>query len=170
MIALIAAIDQHRVMGQGNSLPWHLPADLKHFKKITMGKPVIMGRRTFESIGRPLSGRMNIILSKQPHFHTDDSDVRICHTLHEALCNLQDMTEIMVIGGAEVFKQALPIASKMYLTILEHAFQGDVFFPEWDQKQWTIVSKEAHVSEDKHAYPYSFLELHRCGQPVMLEA
>lgn len=156
IISIIAAMDKNRVIGYHNQLPWHLSADLAHFKSITMSKAIIMGRKTFKSIGNPLPGRRNIVISKQK---LDIDDVEVFHSLESAIDALRSEKEIMIIGGAMIFQQALPLANKMYLTIIDHDFLGDAFFPAWQQKAWREISRESHVPNDKNKYPYSFVEL-----------
>lgn len=129
-ISLIVAMTDEGVIGVDNHLPWRLPDDLKRFKQLTMGKPVIMGRKTFESIGRPLPGRLNIILTRDVGFQA--AGVRLCHDWNEALSEASEADECFVIGGAELFKLALPFASRVYLTSIHHNFSGDVYFPQVD--------------------------------------
>jgi dihydrofolate reductase len=158
-ITIIAAMDKNRVIGNQNQLPWHLPADLKHFKTLTLGKPVIMGRKTYESIGRPLPERRNIVLSQQKNLTLPQCEVYSSFT--EALHQLSAEKEIMIIGGEAIFKQTLPIATDMYLTWIDHEFTGDTFFPEWHKDQWLEIFKENHLPDDKNAYIYSFIHLQK---------
>jgi dihydrofolate reductase len=140
MISIIAAMDNDRVIGNNNSLPWNLPADMKRFKNLTAGKPIIMGSKTFESIGKALPDRDNIVL-------TDDE-------------NYKDR-EIMICGGASVYGQFLDRADRMYLTIIDHKFKGDAFFPEFDQSQWQEKENIRHEPDENNRYHYSFLTLDR---------
>jgi len=159
ILSLIAAMDKNRVIGQNNQLPWHLPADLKHFKRMTQGKPIVMGRKTFESIGHPLKGRVNVVLSHQLDFFEDGCQV--FNSFEKALTALSGASEIMIIGGARLFEYTLPIADKMYLTCIDHTFEGDTFFPSWKDQEWKTVSQEPHHPDEENAYSYCFLELQR---------
>ncbi|MFW0039806.1 MAG: dihydrofolate reductase [Coxiella endosymbiont of Dermacentor silvarum] len=160
VITLVAAMDKNNhVIGQNNRLPWHLPADLTHFKSITLGKPIVMGRKTFESIGKSLPHRRNIVITQKKNLIIEDCE--IFHSLDEVLDSLIDESEIMIIGGGQLFKEALPQAGKMILTIIEHSFDGDVYFPFWDDKKWYIVSKIDYKPDKNNPYRFSFLELSR---------
>lgn len=152
-IALIVAKSQNNVIGKNNQLPWHLPADLKHFKQMTMGKPIIMGRKTFESIGKPLSGRRNIIISRNKKLMINDCE--IFYSVDAALNAVKDEKEIMIIGGAALFEQTLPIANTVYLTMVEADFEGDTFFPELSH-EWKLVSEEKHSCDEKNSYSYKY--------------
>lgn len=158
IISLIAAMDKNRVIGKDNSLPWKLPADMKRFRQITSGKPVIMGRKTFESIGKPLPNRKNIILTRDKGYKVDG-----CFTassVDEALGCAENPGEVMVIGGEQVFRLFIPIANRLYLTFIDEEFEGDSYFPEFDEKEWKIVKKEDYVDEES-GYRYSFVDLER---------
>ncbi len=159
IMSLIVAMDTRRVIGKANQLPWHLPADLQHFKKITLGKPIIMGRKTYESIGRPLPGRRNVVISRQENFRVPGCDV--FSSLVDALDALTHEPEVMVIGGANIFEQALPLADRLFLTIIHEDFEGDTFFPEWSEAEWKEVASETHEPDEKNVYSYTFLELRR---------
>ncbi len=141
-IALIAAMDKNRVIGHKNALPWHLPEDLKYFKRITSGKTVVMGRKTFESMNqKPLPNRRNIVLTQNPTFIASG-----CEVLNsvDSVCQLDTGNdEIMIIGGAAIYAAFLPLASRLYLNFIEKTYQGDTFFPKFDEKEWTVVSTEA---------------------------
>lgn len=158
MISMIAAVDEQLGLGLNNQLLCHLPADLKHFKEITMGKPIIMGRKTFESIGKPLPGRVNIVLSKQTVIM---DGVTVCSSLDKALDYVSDVPEIMIIGGAALFKLALPRAQRIYLTLIEHHFQADVFFPSIDFKHWVESSKKTVARDDNNAFDMTFYRYDR---------
>ena len=158
-ISLIAAMAHDRVIGANNQLLWHLPSDFKHFKSVTMGKPVIMGRKTFESIGRALPGRLNIIITRNSHYQSDDCVV--VHSLAEALAEVSHVTEVMIIGGAEIYSAAMDEADMLYLTYVDAQFEGDTYFPEWDPREWQEVSREAHPPDVKNPYPYTFVTLMR---------
>jgi dihydrofolate reductase len=149
----------NRVIGLGNKLPWHMPADLKRFKAVTMGKPLIMGRKTWESIGRPLPGRRNIVVTRDASYRAEGAE--IVYSLDEAIDLTRPVEEIFVIGGADLFAQALPRADRLYLTIIEHAFQGTVYFPPVDPLQWRETSHEEHDSDPQNLYPYRFVVMER---------
>ncbi|WJW75894.1 type 3 dihydrofolate reductase [Thiohalobacter sp. IOR34] len=158
ILSLILAMDRNRVIGKDNALPWHLPADLQYFKRMTMGKPILMGRKTHESIGRPLPGRQNIVISSNPAFEAPGCTV--VHSLDEALEAAGGAGEIMVIGGTRLFEQVLDRADRIYLTLIDHAFEGDTWFPELDAG-WVEVSREDHAPDEKNPWPYSFILLER---------
>jgi len=158
-ISIIAAMTDERLIGVGNKLPWHLSADFRRFKAITMGKPIIMGRKTHESIGRPLPGRRNIVISHSKELRYEECEVY--HSLHEAFEALKDCAEIMIIGGAEIYKQALPLANKMYLTFVHHHFEGDKYFPKWKAEEWQEIEHTDYAADEKNPYPYSFVVLER---------
>jgi len=162
-ISLIAALTPARVIGKNNQLPWQMPADLQYFKKITLGKPVIMGRKTYESIGKPLPGRKNIIITRDRNFPTPSSECQIVHSVTEALAleSIQDCEEVCVIGGSQIFEETLTIANYLYLTFIEADISGDVYFPEWDKSLWVEISRERHLKDDKNPYDYSFVVFER---------
>jgi len=141
MISLIAAMDQNRVIGHEGGIPWHLPSDLKHFKALTLGKPMIMGRATFDSIGKALPGRRNIVLSRQADLVCEGCDVYT--NLDDALASTDADEEVMIIGGATLYSMCLPSASRMYLTLIDTSVPGDTYFPEWLQEEWTVTSEQA---------------------------
>lgn len=152
MISLIAAAGENNVIGAENEMPWHLPADLAYFKKTTSGHAVVMGRKTFESIGKPLPNRKNIILTRDQHFQREDCQV--IHSVEEAL-EYEQGQELFVIGGAEVYRQFLPHANKVYLTRIHKSFEGDAYFPELGD-EWQLTSSEKHVADEKNRYDYEF--------------
>lgn len=157
--SLIWAMDENQLIGKNNALPWHLPADMQWFRQQTMGKPILMGRKTFESIGKPLPGRENIVLTRQAGL-----TIKGCHvvnTLTEAQTILPDAAEIMVIGGAEIYAQALPIAKRLYYTQIHHAFEGDAWFPELDLQQWHMIHEEMHTADDRNKYDHTFMIMTR---------
>jgi dihydrofolate reductase len=163
-IALIAAMDRNRLIGQGNAMPWHLPADLKHFRAVTWGKPMVMGRRTYQSLGRPLPGRTNIVVSRDPEFRA--AGVIVARSLDEALARAAEAAgaggEIMGIGGANLYAQLLPRAQRLYLTQIDAELKGDAWFPPFDPGRWREVSREAHPAGEGGAdFGYSFVELVR---------
>ena len=167
IITLVAAMDGSRLIGRNNALPWHLPADLAHFKVVTLGKPIVMGRRTFESLGRPLLYRRNVVITQQDNLVLEGCDV--FRSLDDALGALAQEREIMIIGGARIFGEALSKANKMILTIIDHTFKGDAYFPEWNAGEWRIVSEEIHPSDGENLYAFRFLELERLDNRLFLE-
>lgn len=154
MISVIVAMSKNRVIGKDNQLPWHLPADLKFFKETTMGHAILMGRKTHEAIGRPLPGRENVILTRQKDYHPEGCTV--IHSVEEALERYRGKS-IFVIGGAEMIKQFLPVVDRLYLTLIDQEFEGDVFLPEFQEDEWVEVSKTKGVTDEKNPYPYYFL-------------
>ena len=159
ILSIIAAMDRNRLIGNNNQLPWHLPVDFAHFKSVTMGKPIIMGRKTFESIGKPLPGRTNIVLSRDPGTKYDGAE---CVTSFEgAVSVVPDAEEIMVIGGSTIYEMLMPLVDRMYLTYVESEFEGDAWFPEFDQQQWRETSSEYRQANDKNAYDCRFVTLEK---------
>ena len=156
MIIIIAAIDKNRVIGKGNTIPWHLPADFAHFKETTAGHPVIMGFNTYKSIGRPLPNRTNIVLSK------DNEEIEGClmaHSLPEAFDMAKKKSEdIFVIGGASIYGQALPFADMLNLTLIDAEVNGDIFFPEFNRDEWKEVSREERKADEKNIYDMAFVK------------
>ena len=142
-----------------NALPWRLPADLQHFKSVTMGKPVVMGRRTFESIGRPLPGRINVVVTANKAFQADGCQV--VQSIEQALELTQEHDEIMVIGGASFYQQMLPYAGRMYLTQVHAVIDGDAYFPDYDESDWSISERQDFPADDRNQYDYSFVVLER---------
>lgn len=147
------------MIGAGNALPWRLPADLRRFRKITMGKPVLMGRKTFESIGRPLPGRINVVITRNPGFTAVGCTV--VRSTDEAIKASAGFQEVMVIGGASFYEQFLPEAGRLYLTLVHAKFEGDTFFPAFDWDDWKEIGREDFVADAETAYPYSFVVLER---------
>jgi dihydrofolate reductase len=162
MISLIVALSDNRVIGVKGQLPWHLPNDLKFFKQTTLGKPVIMGRKTLESIGRPLPGRTNIVLSRDPGYHREG--VTVVRSLDEALSLEPQAAEHIVAGGGDIFRQALPRADRLYLTVVHTRLDGDTYFPEFDREQWRTIDERAMPADERHAFPYTFSTLERVSQ------
>ncbi|HEU4964630.1 MAG TPA: dihydrofolate reductase [Bacilli bacterium] len=158
-ISLIVAMDENRLIGQDNRLPWHLPNDLQYFKKVTMGKPVIMGRKTFESIGRPLPGRRNIILTRQQGYRVEGCEV--IHSLEELKAYQHTSDEVFCIGGAEIFHEILPYADRLYITRIYASFEGDAYFPEIDESQWKVVSSEEGATDEKNREAHTFFVYER---------
>jgi dihydrofolate reductase len=152
LISLVAALARRRVIGIGNQLPWRLPEDLQRFKRLTLGAPVIMGRKTHESIGRPLPGRRNTVVTRQPQAAWQGCSV--AHSLDEALALAADAPEAFVIGGAELYAQALPRADRLYLTFIDADCDGDAFFPEFDPLAWREIEREPGVSASGLGYAF----------------
>lgn len=155
-ISLLLAADENGVIGHNNQLPWHLPADLKYFKNQTWAMPVVMGRKTFESIGKPLPGRTNIVITRNSTWGFEN--VYVVHTLDAAISYAETLgiNEVFVIGGAEIFKTALPDASRVYITRIHHRFEGDVFFAPLPKQEWQLVKSHSHSPDEKNKYPYTF--------------
>ncbi|MDG4596069.1 MAG: type 3 dihydrofolate reductase [Candidatus Contendobacter sp.] len=153
-LALIAALARNRVIGRDNRLPWRLTADLRFFKRTTMGKPLLMGRRTWESIGRPLPGRRMIVLSRDPDYQAPGC--MVARSLDEAVELAGAVPEIMAIGGAALYRQTLPLAERLYLTRVEADVPGDVWFPEWNEGDWRLAWEESYPADRDHAWPYRF--------------
>jgi dihydrofolate reductase len=151
-LSVIAAVASNRVIGRDNDLPWHLPEDLKHFRRLTMGHHIIMGRKTFESLGRLLPGRTTVVVSRQPGYRVDGA--KVAGTLAEAVAACAGDDELFVIGGAELFREALQLADRLYLTEVHAEFAGDVFFPQYDAAAWHEAARERHVSADGLAYSF----------------
>jgi len=158
-IAIVVAMGENRVIGRDNRLPWHLPADLKHFKQLTLGKPVVMGRKTYASIGRPLPERTNIVVTRDRDYEAPGCVV--VHSLEEALAAAGEAAEVMVIGGAEFYRQVLPRTDTLYLTRVHAVFEGDTVFPELNEAEWQEVARTDCEPDEKNPWPYSFMELKR---------
>ncbi len=154
-IAIIAAVARNGVIGQRNRMPWHLPEDLKRFRQLTLGHAVIMGRRTFESIGKPLAGRNNIVVTRSPDWTRPGCHA--AHSLAAALAVVHGSQDAFVIGGAEIYALALPIARRLYMTEIERDFEGDAFFPGFDRSRWREVSRESRVLDGTGGFSYHFV-------------
>jgi len=163
-LSVVVAADERGGIGHAGGLPWHLPADLKRFKAITMGKPIVMGRRTWDSIGRPLPGRRSIVVSRQAGLAIEGAEV--VGSLEEALRVASDAPESCVIGGAELYRLALPMAGLVHLTRVHATVEADTFLPALDPLDWEEVSSERHPADERHAYPYSFVTLRRVRAPA----
>ena len=167
MISLIAAVAQNRAIGQNNQLLWHLPEDMRHFRETTRGKTVLMGRKTWDSLPaafRPLPGRRNIVLTRDPDYVAPGAEV--CHSLEEALGLAGDNDEVFVIGGAEIYRQALPLAQRLYLTEVSETRQGDVFFPEISALDWQEVSRTVQCNNAGLAFAFVLYQRKRiAGNP-----
>lgn len=153
-ISLIVAVDEINGIGKNNQLPWYLPADLQHFKKITTGFPIIMGRKTFDSIGKALPNRRNIVVSRQENLEI--SGVEVSDSIQSAILLCKDEHEIFIIGGAQIFEQSLDLADTLYLTVIQNNFNADTFFPKIDEKHWNLCLDEAHKPDEKNVYSYNF--------------
>lgn len=158
VISLVAAMAKNRVIGKDNKMPWHLPADLKHFKAVTMAKPIVMGRKTYESIGRPLPGRQNVVISRDPDYKVEGCDV--VNSIEAAIELLSNKEEIMIIGGGFLYSQMMGLADKLYLTFIDLEVKGDTYFPEFEGLNLTESASEAHLSDDKNPYNYRFVNYH----------
>ncbi|ANH83793.1 diacylglycerol kinase [Niabella ginsenosidivorans] len=156
IISLVAAAANNNVIGKDNKLLWSLPNDMKHFKNVTWGMPVVMGRRTFESFKQPLAGRKNIVLSNNKNYKIKNAIVARSLKDVELLVKEMDVKELMVIGGGEIYKLYLPKASRIYLTRVNVALDGDAYFPDFDQSEWTLKSTIENKADDKHLYNYDF--------------
>ncbi|MFA6178229.1 MAG: dihydrofolate reductase [Candidatus Methylopumilus sp.] len=151
-LALIVAVAQHGVIGKNNTLPWHLPEDLKRFRALTMGHHIIMGRKTYESLGRLLPGRTTVIVTRNRQYSV--AGALIAHTLQDAIQLCGDDPEVFLIGGAELFADGLKLADTLYLTTIDAEYEGDVFFPQFDADAWQEISREAHTSSNGLAFSY----------------
>lgn len=158
-ISFVVAMARNNVIGKDNELPWRLSADLQHFKAITLGKPVVMGRKTYESIGKPLPGRTNIIVTRDQNYLADACVV--VHSVDAALEAAGTVDEVMVIGGAELYRQLLARADRVYLTLVQAEVEGDASFPVLDAAEWKELERHDHMADEKNQFPYSFLLLER---------
>jgi len=164
-LAIVVAVASNGTIGFNNELPWRLPEDLKHFKRITMGHPIIMGRNTYDSIGKPLPGRTNIVVTRQQEWFADG--VQVVHSLSQALdagrrAAVRDgVSEVMVIGGAEFYRQIIPQAECLYLTEVHAIVEGDAFFPAIDHGEWRELERKKYEADSRNPYPYSFVTLER---------
>lgn len=157
-LALIVALDEANLIGRNGDLPWRLPNDLKHFKALTLDKTVLMGRKTWDSLGRPLPQRKNWVVTRDAGFRAEGA--RIFATLDDALAAHEE-GELMIIGGGEIYRQTLPLADRLYLTRVQAAVEGDAWFPHFDAGDFVETENQAHPADERHAYPYRFLTLDR---------
>ncbi len=157
--SLIVAMDHNGVIGAKGDLPWHISSDLQNFKKITMGKHIVMGRKTHESIGRPLPGRENIILTRDKDYQAGGCTV--LHSLNEIIDHCKDVDEVMITGGSEIYQHTLDQVSRLYLTEVHTEIDGDTFFPDFDRSEWKEVSREDFKVDEKNEFDYSFVVLER---------
>ncbi|WP_040728007.1 type 3 dihydrofolate reductase [Thiomicrorhabdus sp. Kp2] len=159
-IAMIAAMAKNRVIGLDNDMPWHLPDDLKFFKAVTTGKPVIMGRKTFESIGsKPLPNRPNYVISRQMDLNTEG--VKVFSSVEAALSELSEAEEVIIMGGGQLYTMMLPKADKLYLTLIDADIDGDTHFPDWTRLAWNELAREHHAKDERHAYEFDFVTLEK---------
>lgn len=158
---IVAAVANNNVIGNENRLIWHLPADLKHFKELTTGHTMIMGRKTFESIGQPLKGRKTIVVTTQPDY--DAQGCQLAHSIEEAIKMVKHEKEVFIAGGAEIYRQTIDLyyTRRIYLTRIYANFEGDTFFPEIDPEKWQVIEREDHQPDEKNQYSYSFLTYKR---------
>ena len=159
MISIIVAVAQNGVIGCENRLIWHIREDLQRFKRLTTGHPVVMGRKTFESLGRPLPKRTNVVITRQKGYAPQG--VEVVHSLEEAIDRFPVSEEIFIIGGAQIYRQAMPRADRLYLTEVYHDYEGDVCFPAWNREEWKRVSEERYECGAEFAYPFAFLNYER---------
>jgi dihydrofolate reductase len=159
IISLVAAFGKNRELGLRNRLLWNLPDDMKQFRKVTTGKPVIMGRKTFESIGHALPNRQNIVISRDETYRAPKCTV--VSSLVDAFAATRPAKEVCVIGGGEIYKLALPFSTKMYITLVHEKFDADAFFPRFSSKDWNIISSERHAADERHPYTFTFEVLER---------
>jgi dihydrofolate reductase len=162
-ISAIVAVEENNAIGRDNQLPWHLPEDLKFFKRTTMGWPVVMGRKTYDSMGKPLKGRLNVVLTKQEELSLPEG-VRVENDLQNALKKLEEenIEEVFIIGGGKVFEQAMLLIDQLYLTVVKTTIRdADVFFPHIDHSHWKLTWEEEHKADEKHAYDYTFRRYER---------
>jgi dihydrofolate reductase len=156
---MVVAATENDVIGRDNGMPWHLPDDLKYFKSRTMGKPMLMGRKTFESIGKPLPGRTSVVMTRDPAWRHDG--VVVVRSLDEALTWAANAPELCAIGGAEIFHLVMPMARRLFLTRIHAHIEGDTFFPKPTPKEWREIERTEHPADERHAYPMSFVTLDR---------
>jgi dihydrofolate reductase len=154
-VSLIVAMAKNRVIGANNTLPWHLPADLKRFKALTMGHHIVMGRKTYESIGKPLPGRISVVVTRNADYSVPG--VIVVNSLETALASCGGDREIFIIGGAELYRQAVNLADRIYLTEIDAGISGDAYFVELDSRQWHEISRDSHAPDEKNRYAYHFV-------------
>ena len=164
MISLIVAMTENRVIGRDGDMPWRLSNDLKRFKRITMGHHILMGRKTYDSIGRPLPGRTTVVISRTATY--DDPNIRVARSLEEAIKISGDDEEIFITGGAQIYQLALSQVDRIYLTRIRCELEGDTFFPEVDFEKWELVEQENHLADEKNNFDYSFLTYQRSNENV----
>lgn len=158
ILSLIAAMDNNRLIGKDNTLPWHLPADLKYFKSVTMSKPILMGRKTYDSIGRPLPGRQNIVLTRGD---IEIEGVSVVNSIDQAIAVAGDAEEVMVIGGGSIYELVMPKVERMYLSYIDGEFEGDAWFPEFNENDWEILDEITQMPDEQNAYACRFVTYQR---------
>lgn len=167
IVSFLAAMDRNLVIGDERGIPWHLPADLKRFRRLTLGKPIVMGRTTFEHIGRPLDKRLNIILTRRPDFRPDG--VVVAGSMEEAVRRAGDVPELVVVGGGKVFEAALPLVNRMYLTFVDGEFPGTAYFPESVSMPpgtgWVEILRENHPADERNPFPHQYVVVERVLMP-----
>lgn len=165
LISMIAAMANNRVIGAKNAMPWHLPADLQHFKRVTLGKPVIMGRKTYQSIGKALPGRLNIVITSDPGFSV--LDAMVVNSCEEAIRIAQaqekNADEVMIIGGGSIYQYFMPQCQRLYLTLIDLDVEGDTYFPPYHRANWKPLTTEPHLPDEKNPYNYQFITLAKIG-------
>lgn len=152
MVSVIVAVAENGVIGDKNTLLWHISEDLRNFKRVTSGHPVIMGRKTFDSLGRPLPNRTNVVITRQ---NLEIEGCKVVHSLEEALSLFSPEEELFVIGGAQIYAEALPLADRFYLTRVHHAYEGDTSFPKWNESEWSRMESERFERGEKYEYPFT---------------
>lgn len=164
-IAYVVAMDDNRLIGRNNDLPWRLPDDMRWFRQQTISKPCIMGRKTYDSLParfRPLPGRLNIVVTRNPEYEAPGA--LVVHSIDEALHAAGEVDEIIIVGGADLFRRLMPVVDRLYLTRVHGSAEGDVFFPDFDAAEWQEVYRELHPDDDRHAYAFTWLVLDRQPQ------
>ena len=159
MISIIVAVAENGVIGSGNQMPWHISEDLKRFKAITTGHPVVMGRKTFESLGRPLPNRTNVVITRNPDYKAEGAEV--VGSLEEAVAMFPASEEVFIIGGGEIYRQSMGIADRLYITRVARDFEGDTVFPDIDESEWRITCREHHQNGEKFPHPFTFIDYQR---------
>ncbi len=159
LLSIVVAAAENGAIGKDNQLLWHLPNDLKFFKRTTSGHTIIMGRKTYESVGKPLPNRRNIVITRQPDYAA--VGVEVVHSLEEALALCTTEATVFIVGGAEIYQQALPLVGRIYLTRVHAAMEGDSYFPALEEMEWVLVSAESHLADERHQYGYTFMVYER---------
>lgn len=159
-LSIIAAMSDNGIIGRDNRLPWHMPVDLAHFKRITMGKPILMGRRTWESLPGLLPHRTHVVVTRNRDYEA--SGGHVVHSIEDALALFGDADELLVVGGETLYRQTLPLASRMYLTMVHARFDGDARFPGYERDEWCETAREEHAADERNAHACSFVTLQRC--------
>lgn len=160
IVSMIAAMANNRVIGQDNQMPWHLPADLQHFKRVTLHKPVVMGRKTFESIGRPLPGRRNVVITRNANYQAQG--IEVVNSPDAALALLSEVQEVMIIGGGHIYEQCLPLCDRLYLTFIDLEVVGDTCFPDYTKSaHWQVTEEQLCDADEKNPHSYKFVTLNK---------